>query len=123
MLPAALRSLYVGQRGLTAAQARLLASSPATASFFDQVVAIGAEPPAAANWITQDLAGLLNAAKLEIADSKITPQHMADLVALVADDTISATGAKQVLEEAFETGDAAGALVAHRGPAPAVGRA
>jgi aspartyl-tRNA(Asn)/glutamyl-tRNA(Gln) amidotransferase subunit B len=115
MLPAALRNLYVGQLGLTVEQARLLASSPATASFFDQVVSIGADPPAAANRITQDLAGLLNAAKLEIADSKITPQHIADLVALVADDTISATGAKQVLEEAFETGDAADVIVERRG--------
>jgi aspartyl-tRNA(Asn)/glutamyl-tRNA(Gln) amidotransferase subunit B len=115
MLPAALRGLYVEQLGLTVAQARLLASSPATASFFDQVVSIGADPPATANWITQDLAGLLNAAKLEIADSKITPQHIAELVALVADDTISATGAKQVLEEAFETGDAAEAIVERRG--------
>ena len=115
MLPAALRNRYVGQLGLTAEQARLLASSPATASFFDQVLSLGADPPATANWITQDLAGLLNAAKLEIADSKITPQHIADLVALVADDTISATGAKQVLEEAFETGDAAEAIVERRG--------
>src|SRR4029453_2765146 len=110
-----LRSLYVGQLGLTSEQARLLASSPATAWFFDQVVSLGADAPAAANRITQDLAGLLKAAKLEIADSKITPQHMADLIALVADDTISATGAKQVLEEAFETGDAAGAIVDRRG--------
>ena len=114
-LPAALRSLYVGQMGLTGEQARLLASSPATAWFFDQVVSLGADPPATANWITQDLAGLLNAAKLEIADSKVAPQHIADLVALVADGTISATGAKQVLEEAFETGDAADAIVERRG--------
>ena len=115
MLPAALRNRYVGQLGLTAEQARLLASSPATAWFFDQVLSLGADPPATANWITQDVAGLLNAAKLEIADSKITPQHIADLVALVADDTISATGAKQVLEEAFETGDAAETIVERRG--------
>ena len=115
VLPAALRSLYVGQMGLTGEQARLLASSPATAWFFDQVVSLGADPPATANWITQDLAGLLNAAKLEIADSKVAPQHIADLVALVADGTISATGAKQVLEEAFETGDAADAIVERRG--------
>jgi aspartyl-tRNA(Asn)/glutamyl-tRNA(Gln) amidotransferase subunit B len=114
-LPAALRSLFVGQMGLTGEQARLLASSPATAWFFDQVVSLGADPPATANWITQDLAGLLNAAKLEIADSKIAPQHIADLVALVANGTISATGAKQVLEEAFETGDAADAIVERRG--------
>jgi aspartyl-tRNA(Asn)/glutamyl-tRNA(Gln) amidotransferase subunit B len=115
MLPAALRSRYVEQMGLTAEQARLFASSPATGRFFDQVVSLGADPPATANWITQDLAGLLNAAKVEIADSKITPQHIADLVAVVADGTISATGAKQVLEEAFETGDAAETIVERRG--------
>jgi len=115
ILPAALRSRYVSDMGLTQEQARLLAGSRATMWFFDQVVSIGADPRAAANWITQDLAGLLNAAKVGISDSKVSPQHIADLVALVADDTISATGAKQVLEEAFETGDAAEAIVERRG--------
>jgi aspartyl-tRNA(Asn)/glutamyl-tRNA(Gln) amidotransferase subunit B len=115
MLPAALRSLYVGQMGLKGEQARLLASSPATAAFFDQVVSLGADPPASANWITQDLAGLLNAAKLDLPDSKIAPEHIADLVHLVGNGTVSATGAKQVLEEAFETGDTAETIVERRG--------
>jgi aspartyl-tRNA(Asn)/glutamyl-tRNA(Gln) amidotransferase subunit B len=115
ILPAALRNRYVSDMGLTQEQARLLAGSRAAMWFFDQVVSIGADPRAAANWITQDLAGLLNAAKVGISDSKVTPQHIADLVALVADDTVSATGAKQVLEEAFETGDAAEAIVERRG--------
>jgi len=115
MLPDELRSLYVGQMGLKGEQARLLASSPDTASFFDRVVSLGADPLATANWITQDLAGLLNAAKIDLADSRIAPQHIADLVRLVADGTISATGAKQVLEEAFETGDDAEAIVERRG--------
>ena len=116
MLPAALRSLYVGQLGFdrcTGPSARELTRDRGVLRSGGRP--LGADPPAAANWITQDLAGLLNAAKLEIADSKITPQHIADLVALVADDTISATGAKQVLEEAFETGDAAEAIVERRG--------
>jgi aspartyl-tRNA(Asn)/glutamyl-tRNA(Gln) amidotransferase subunit B len=115
MLPAELRSRYLGQMGLKGEQARLLASSPATAWFFDQVVSLGADPAASANWITQDLAGLLNAAKTDIGASKIAPEHIADLVRLVADETISATGAKQVLEEAFETGDTADAIVERRG--------
>ena len=115
VLPAALRSRYVSEMGLTRDQARLLASSAATAAFFDEVVSLGAGPRAAANWITQDLAGLLNAAKVDLPAAKVTPRHVADLVALVADGTISATGAKQVLEEAFETGAAAGEIVERRG--------
>ena len=57
----------------------------------------------------------MNTARVELAAAKVTPQHIADLVALVADGTISATGAKQVLEEAFETGDPAEAIVERRG--------
>src|SRR5918995_1721464 len=115
MLPAELRSSYVSQRGLTSEQARLIAGSPRTAWFFDQVVSLGTDPRSAANWITQDLAGLLNTAKVDLAGAKVKPQHIADLVRLVADGTISATGAKQVLEEAFETGDTVEAIVERRG--------
>ena len=57
----------------------------------------------------------MNTARIELAAAKVMQQNIADLVALVADDTISATGAKQVLEEAFETGDAAEAIVERRG--------
>jgi aspartyl-tRNA(Asn)/glutamyl-tRNA(Gln) amidotransferase subunit B len=115
MLPAELRSSYVSQRGLTSEQARLIAGSPGTVWFFDQVVSLGTDPRSAANWITQDLAGLLNTAKADLADAKVNPQHIADLVRLVADGTISATGAKQALEEAFETGDTVEAIVERRG--------
>jgi aspartyl-tRNA(Asn)/glutamyl-tRNA(Gln) amidotransferase subunit B len=115
MLPAALRSRYVSEMGLTPEQARLLVGSRATTSFFDEVVTLGADPPAAAIWITQDLAGLLNAAKVDVSDSKISPRHVADLIRLVSDGTVSTTGAKQVLEEAFSTGDDAEALVERLG--------
>ena len=114
-LPAARRDRYVTELGLRPEQARILAGAPSTAAFFEATVALGADPASAANWITQDLAGLVNTARIELAAAKITPQHIADLVALVADDTISATGAKQALEEAFETGDAAEAIVERRG--------
>ena len=114
-LPAARRDRYVTELGLRPEQARILAGSPSAAAFFEATVALGADATSAANWITQDLAGLVNTARVELVAAKITPQHIADLVALVADDTISATGAKQVLEEAFETGDAAEAIVERGG--------
>jgi aspartyl-tRNA(Asn)/glutamyl-tRNA(Gln) amidotransferase subunit B len=40
---------------------------------------------------------------------------VADLVRLVGDGTVSNTGAKQALEEAFETGDAIEEVVERRG--------
>jgi aspartyl-tRNA(Asn)/glutamyl-tRNA(Gln) amidotransferase subunit B len=114
-LPAARRDRYAAELGLRPEQARILAGSPSTAAFFEATVALGADPASAANWITQDLAGLVNTARIELDAARVTPRHVADLVALVADQTISATGAKQVLEEAFETGDTAGAIVERRG--------
>jgi aspartyl-tRNA(Asn)/glutamyl-tRNA(Gln) amidotransferase subunit B len=114
-LPAARRERYVEALGLAPARARLLATSAATAEFFEEAVGLGADPRAAANWVTQDLAGLLNKAKVAVADARVTPRHVADLVRLVADATITPTAAKQVLEEAFETGDGVEAIVERRG--------
>jgi aspartyl-tRNA(Asn)/glutamyl-tRNA(Gln) amidotransferase subunit B len=93
----------------------LLVASGGTARFFEETVGLGANARAAANWVTQDLAGLLNKARLEPGDGRVTPEHVADLVRLVEAGSISATGAKQVLEEAFETGDAAEDIVERRG--------
>jgi aspartyl-tRNA(Asn)/glutamyl-tRNA(Gln) amidotransferase subunit B len=114
-LPAARRDRYVDELGLRPEQVRILVGSPPVARFFEATIALGADPASAANWITQDLAGLVNTARIELAAARVTPRHVADLVALVGDETISATGAKQVLEEAFETGDAAWAIVERRG--------
>jgi len=70
---------------------------------------------AAANWIIQDLTGLLNKRGLDPVASPVTAQHLADLITLVADQTISGAGAKQALEDALETGDPMGAIVERRG--------
>jgi aspartyl-tRNA(Asn)/glutamyl-tRNA(Gln) amidotransferase subunit B len=82
---------------------------------FEEAVELGAEPAAAANWMTQDLAGLVNETRIDLADSSLTAQHLADLVALVKDGTISTAGAKQVLGEAFQTGKPAEDIVDEKG--------
>ncbi len=103
-LPAALRARFDKDYRLKPAQALILAGSREWADFFVETVKLGAAPAAAANWMTQDVAGNLNKAKLELRDAPITPQHLADIVRLVEDDTISLTGAKQVLEEVLASG-------------------
>jgi aspartyl-tRNA(Asn)/glutamyl-tRNA(Gln) amidotransferase subunit B len=113
-LPRARRARYEEALGLKAEVARVLVADRAATALFEETVALGAEPAASANWITQDLAGLRNEADAA-GDATVGPQHIADLVALVADGTIGGAGAKRALEEAFQTGDAIAAIVERRG--------
>src|SRR5262245_50441303 len=106
-LPRARRTRYAEELGLKPDVARVLAADRSAAARFDDVVALGGEPRAAAGWITQDIAGLRN----EGGEDHLTPRHVADLVRLVGDDTISGPGAKKVLEEAFSTGESIEAIV------------
>ena len=114
-LPRARRERYETDHGLKPEVARVLVGEREAAALFDATVALGADPKAAANWITQDLAGSLNKHGIEPALSPVTARHVADLIALVADDTVSGAGAKQALEEAVTTGDPIAVIVERRG--------
>jgi aspartyl-tRNA(Asn)/glutamyl-tRNA(Gln) amidotransferase subunit B len=116
-LPRARRSRYVDTLGLKPEVARVLVADREATVLFEATVALGAEPAASANWITQDLAGLRNEAVVADAapDTTVGPQHIADLVALVADGTVGGAGAKRALEEAFRTGAGIADIVEKRG--------
>jgi len=113
-LPATRRGRFE-ELALPAATARLLATQAEWASFFEETVRLDADPRAAANWMIGDLAAMLNEAKLALSDAPVTPRHIADLVRLVSDGTISSRGAKDALEEAFRTGEAIEEIVRARG--------
>ena len=62
-----------------------------------------------------ELAGYLNAEGIEVADARVTPAMLAELVGLIEDGTISGKQAKEVFAEAVASGDAPGAIVEARG--------
>jgi len=113
-LPAARRSRLETERGLPAAQVAQIVDHDWD-GFLEEAVSEGADANAAANWMTGDLAALLNEAGIQLAESKVTPRHLADLVGLVAEGTISTAGAKQVLAEMFASGAEAAVVVEERG--------
>ncbi len=113
-LPRARRARYVRAFDLKPMVADVLVGDRVSSALFEETLALGTDPRLAANWITQDLAGLRNKAGAE-APNLVTARHVADLVALVAADTISGQGAKQALEDAFVTGDAIAGIVERRG--------
>jgi aspartyl-tRNA(Asn)/glutamyl-tRNA(Gln) amidotransferase subunit B len=65
----------------------------------------------ASNWLLGDFSRLLNATNTEIENARISPKHLADMLALVNDGTISGPTAKAVLEEMFQTGKGASAII------------
>jgi len=78
-------------------------------------VGLGADPKAVANWMVGDLTALLREAKVSLGESIVKPQHIADIVRLVEDGTISTAGGKQVLADVFATGEAVEAIVESKG--------
>jgi aspartyl-tRNA(Asn)/glutamyl-tRNA(Gln) amidotransferase subunit B len=110
-LPAARRDRYVATLGLKPEVARVLTGSRASVAFFEDTLSAGAEATAAANWVTQDVAGLVNESRTELEATKLTAPHLAELIGLVGDGTISRSAAKQVLEETISNGEAPSALV------------
>jgi aspartyl-tRNA(Asn)/glutamyl-tRNA(Gln) amidotransferase subunit B len=114
-LPNEKTARYVGSLGLTEYDAGVLIADPSWASFFDEVVAQVADPKQACNWMNGDFARLLNENKLEAKDSRITPNHIADLVDLVATGRISGKLAKDVFAKSFNDGRMPSQVVSDEG--------
>ena len=113
-LPDAKRKRYEAA-GVTPYNAGVLTAEVETARWFDALLEAGAAPAAASNWVTGELFGALNRVGKDITDSPVTPGQAAELLALVADGTLSGSLAKQVFEVMLETGDAPGKIVEERG--------
>ncbi len=115
-MPVQRRTRFASQYGLSDAHIGILTSSLDTARWFEEAAgAYGGEAKKVVNWIIADLFGLLNEAGIELRESKITPEALADLVKLVDSGAISGKQAKQVLAEMFETGAAAAEVAKEKG--------
>jgi len=100
-LPAAKRARLAAQYGLPAYDAGVLASERVIVDYFEVVVAAGADPKAAANWImTEALTGFN-----QLGRFAVTPERLAGLLGLVANGTVSLQAAKKVFVEMAATRD------------------
>ncbi len=123
-LPDAKRHRYETVLGLSAYAAGVLTADVESARWFEVLVSEAAAKAGkseadlakqASNWLISELFGALNKAGKELSDSPVSPAAGAELLALIADGTISGSIAKQVLEKMLETGDSAAAIVEREG--------
>jgi len=114
-LPSVKRRRYQEVYGLSVYDSRYLSDERNTAEYFEAVVAAGADPKAAANWMMSDIASYLNTHKLDYPDIALKPETLAELIGLIEQGTISSKIAKEILPELLEKGGSARALVEAKG--------
>lgn len=87
----------------------------ALADYFEEVAGLCGKPQAAGNWIVNDLLRELGNAKATLADCRVTPRHLAELVKMVDDGTLITASAREVFAEMFATGEEPGVIAERRG--------
>jgi aspartyl-tRNA(Asn)/glutamyl-tRNA(Gln) amidotransferase subunit B len=100
-LPDARRARFAGAFGLPAYDARVLTAEAEVADYYEALVAAGAEPKAAANWVMTEVLGGYNAT----GTLRPGPAALAGVIALVADGTVSHLAGKKVLAEVVASGE------------------
>ena len=101
-LPDAKVKRYMDELGINRYDALVITSNKEMAYYFEEMIAQGAVAKTAVTWLTSELLGRLNKAGLEIENSPVSAKTLGELVAKIADDTVSGKGAKEVLDHMME---------------------
>ncbi|MBF0780965.1 MULTISPECIES: Asp-tRNA(Asn)/Glu-tRNA(Gln) amidotransferase subunit GatB [unclassified Granulicatella] len=103
-MPTKRRQRYVDVLGLPEYDAMVLTLTKEMSDFFDATVLHGANAKQASNWLMGEVSQYLNAQKLELLQTKLTPQNLAEMISLIEDGTISSKLAKNVMRLLAENG-------------------
>ena len=114
-LPQARVARYVREHGISAVQAHQLVDTDGLAAYFDRAAARSGAPQATLNFVLGDLSRLANETGRRVADGGMTPEALAELVALTEDGTINSKTAKELVSRIFAHGGFPRALVEAEG--------
>lgn len=113
-LPEAKRQRYMSL-GLSEYDAGVIVEQMETALFFDRVLDVASNVKIALNYLMGDITAYLKEKKLNVTDTKLTPEGLAELVDLIDKGTISNNIGKQIITTILETGESAKAIVEKQG--------
>lgn len=113
-LPSQKRARYQ-EIGLSEYDASVIVEQMGLALFFDKVLELGANPKTAVNFIMGEIAAFLKEDHIEITDTKLTPENLAELIALIEKGTISNNIGKQIIIEMLKEGTKASVIVEKKG--------
>lgn len=113
-LPAQKRARYQSL-GLSEYDANVIVEQMGLALFFDKVLELGATPKIAVNFIMGEIAAYLKEEHIEISDTKLTPENLAELISLIEKGTVSNNIGKQIIIEMMKDGTKASEIVEKKG--------
>ena len=123
-LPLAKWKRFQSDFGLTPNDADVLTQDRSWAQFFEECVALGKDPKGICNLMNGDFLRLLNESGQTIdqpsesnprVQTKVTPQHIAELEHLLSSKAVNSKIAKQVMEEMFHNGSLPKDIVESKG--------
>lgn len=114
-LPDQRKNRFLTQYNLSEALAEFLTAEKSTADFFERTVGQGADPAAAATWLSSDVQKLLNRQGISLAESPLSPERFAELLVLLQEGKIHGKLGKQVLEILFQEDKSPAQILKERG--------
>jgi len=113
-LPDAKRKRLVEQYAIPDYDASVLSATQEVADYFEKCASFHADAKAVSNWVMGSVLRVVKERNINIDECPVTPEHLADLLALVKDRKISGKIAKDVFEQVVQTGKAPQAIVAEQ---------
>src|ERR671930_96177 len=102
-LPDARMQRFVTEHGIPEYDASVLTTSKALADYYEACIKHYPKPKVVSNWMMVELLRALNRDGIELEQSRVTPENLAELCTLVDDGTISGSMAKTVFEAMYES--------------------
>lgn len=114
-LAAAKQRRFVEQYELPAYDAEVLTSSKAVANYFEECVRLFPQPKVVSNWVMGDILRELKRNDIDIRACPVTPAHLAGMLKLIENQTISGKIAKTVFDDMYATGQQPEEIVKAKG--------
>ena len=114
-LPDQMKDRLVADHGLQAYDASVIVSERETADYFTAALATGANPRTLASWLTVELFGRLTKSGTNLAECKVSPKQLGQLVSLIESGDISGKMAKDIFDDMVETGNDPAQIIDQRG--------
>ncbi len=114
-LPDARKARFISDYKLSEYDAGVLVATREMADYFEQVAQATGDAKLAANWVSQDLQGLLNKHHWDITESPIQADRLADLLKRIQDSTISGKIAKTVFEAMLDDTASVDSIIESKG--------
>lgn len=114
-MPADRRKRYVDTYELPEYDAQILTQTLEMSDFFDAAVKAGADPKQASNWLMGEVNAYMNDNEKDLDQIGLTPESLAEMIALIEDGTISSKQAKKVFKLLADKGGSAKEVVEAEG--------